>query len=133
MPITRQDVENLIETFVDWCNDQAIWCAKDAEGTLIVIDGILQLEVQEWDSETNSFKFKGEYRPWKETKPEEIFVYCYAYDSHGERIEELLIEEQYIENLSNTAIIVRDTETKTSETAFTMLPLDRIDLFAVGA
>jgi hypothetical protein len=133
MPITRQDIENLIEIFVDWCNDQSLWCAKNAEGDFVIIEGIVQLEVEEWDSETNSFKFKGKYSPWKETKAEEIFVYCYSYDSRGEEINELLIEEQYIEYLSDTAIIVRDTETKTSETLFTMLPLNRIDLFAVEA
>lgn len=132
MPVTRQDIEHLIETVADWLNDIALRCAKNPQGDVIIMDGVAQVEVTQWDPETDSWKFVS-YRPWKVTKPEEIFVYIYCYDSKGETIEDLCYEEWYIEFLTETSICLRDTAKKLDDSNFELIPLSKIDRLWVGA
>ena len=132
MPIARQDIEKLIEIVVDWFNDQNIWCAKDPQGNFVVIEGIIQRENTRWDQETQSWKFE-KYEPWKETKPDEIFVYCYCFNSEGESIDDLAYEEWYIEFLTDNSICLRNTKQKNDESQFDLVPLSRIDQLYFGA
>lgn len=132
MPLTRQDIEHMIETVVDWLNDQSLRCVKDPQGNFVVIDGLAQEEVTRWDPETESWKFVS-YRPWKATKPGDIFVYCYCYDSRGETINDLTYEEWYIEFLTETSICLRNTPKKDPDSNFELIPLSKIEKLYVGA
>jgi hypothetical protein len=122
MSVTQADIRALIHQWLLWNNDPNLWCEKDAEGKLITTP-----------TKQYIFKdFKGDLVPWSPLTEKEVFVYLYCYHDENQSIKDCY-EEWHISELTDIAIIIRDTQSLTPDTVLTAIPLSRIAEIGLGA
>ncbi len=62
-----------------------------------------------------------------------IFIKVYSHNTNGELIDDLTVEEFYIESITDTALLLRSTQEIELDTEFEMIPLDKITKVTLGS